>query len=99
MTNYKDKIITVEGALDLVKSDFQIVTGVAGAEAQSFLSKLHTISNRVTNVTVNNCLPIGSYEFFTNPEYTESFNVDSWFYSGSLRKASKTSNITYIPNN
>jgi len=92
------KIITVEEALNLVKSNDTIVSGMAGSEPKLFLSRLHEIADRVKDVHVTNCLPFENAEFFVNPAYKSSFSVDSWFYSGSLRKAHKNGNITFIPN-
>ncbi len=97
--DYKNKVITIQQALDMVKSDDQIVTGLGAAEAQAFMSELHTIADRVTNVTVNNCLPQGNYEFFLNPEYNKSFNVAGWFYCPSVRKAHDMGVASFIPNN
>lgn len=99
MVDYKEKIITVEEALKLVKSNDQIVTGLGASEAKAFLKQLHTIADRVENVTVNNCLPMDIYEFFANPAYVKSFGVDGWFYNPGLRKAHKQGNISFIPNN
>ena len=99
MVDYKSKIITVQEALKLVKSDDQIVTGLGSSEGKAFLKELHTIADRVTNVTVNNCLPMDVYEFFANPIYAKNFGVDGWFYSPTLRKAHKQGNISFIPNN
>lgn len=97
--NYKDKFITVEEALDMIKDNDMIVAGVGACEPQAILEKLHTIEPRIKNkVTVTNCLPIINAEFFTNPKYSDKFFVDGWFYSGSLRKAHKNGNISYIPN-
>ena len=99
MVDYKSKIITVEEALKLVKSNDHIITGLGSSEGKAFLKQLHTIADRVENVTVNNCLPMDNYEFFTNPAYVKNFGVDGWFYSPSLRKAHKQGNISFIPNN
>lgn len=96
--DYKEKLIRLEEALDLVKSDFQIVTGLGAAEPQDFMNNLHTIGERVKNVTITNCLPM-SFGEFLKPEYKESFNIDGWFYSPTLRKAHLNGNISYIPNN
>ncbi|MDD4291388.1 MAG: acetyl-CoA hydrolase/transferase C-terminal domain-containing protein [Clostridia bacterium] len=92
------KYITVEEALSLVKTNDMIVTGLGCAEGKLFLSNLHKIADRVKNVTVTNCLPMGDYEFFTNEAYKESFNLDGWFYSPAMRKAHAHGNISYIPN-
>ena len=99
MVDYASKLITVEEALNLVKSNDHIVTGLGCSEAKAFLRQLHTIADRVTNVTVNNCLPMDNYEFFMNPAYAKNFGVDGWFYNPGLRKAHKQGNISFIPNN
>lgn len=96
--NYQNKIITVEQALSLVKSNDTIVSAMAGAEAKLFFSKLHTIADKVKNVSVTNCLPFLDAEYFTNESYKKIFQVDSWFYSGALRKAHSNGNISFIPN-
>lgn len=95
--SYKDKLISVEEALNLVKSNDMIVTGLGSAEAQLFMNKLHTIAHKVENVTVTNCLPMSSGEFL-KAEYRKSFNVDGWFYSPVLRKAHLNGNVSFIPN-
>ncbi len=92
------KIIKVEEALKLVKDGDTIISGMAGAEPKLFLSRLHEIANDVKGVHVTNCLPFENAEFFVNPAYKSSFSVDSWFYSGSLRKTHKTGNVSFIPN-
>ena len=96
--DYKSKIITVEQALKLVKSNDVIVSGMMAMEPQAFLTKLHTIDAKTTNVTVTNCLPMTNQEIFTNPAYANRFNIESWFYSGALRKAAVNGNISFIPN-
>ncbi len=92
------KLITVEDALQLVKDNDIIVSAMAGAEPKLFLSKLHTIADRVKGVRVTNCLPFDNSEYFTNEAYEGSFSVDSWFYSGSLRKAHHRGTVSFIPN-
>jgi len=95
--SYKDKVITVWDALNMVKSNDLILTGMACAEAQLFFNNIHTIADRVENVTINNCLPMSSGEFLKE-EYRKSFNIDSWFYSPPVRKAHLNGNCAYIPN-
>lgn len=95
--SYKDKLVSIEEALDLVKSNNIIVTGLGAAEAQLFMNNIHTISDRVENVTITNCLPTSNGEFL-KPEYKNSFNIDGWFYSPPIRKAHSNGNIAFIPN-
>lgn len=96
--DFKNKIITIEQALDMIKSNDVIVTGLGSAEAQATLSQLHTIADRVSNVTTTTCLPMVNAEYFTNPKYKDTFKMDGWFYTGPLRKAHENGNISFIPN-
>lgn len=99
MTDYTSKIIKVEDALALVKSESCIVTAVAASEPQAFLSQLHTIADRVHDVNVNICLSLRSYEFLESAEYEKSFDVVSWFHGPGTRKAQKLRKVSYYPNN
>ena len=94
--SYKEKVITLSEALDMVKTDFSIVTGLGAAEAKLFMDNIHTIAGRVKNVTITNCLSMGSGEFLAE-EYRDSFNIDGWFFSTPMRKAFKNGNVSFIP--
>jgi len=98
--DYQNKIITIDEALNLVKTNDVIVFGMAGAEPQEFAKNVHKVAHRVKNVTITNCLPNIDGDYFMNPKYAEEdiFTVDSWFFSGSLRKTHKYGNVSYIPN-
>lgn len=89
--------ITLQEALDLVKNNDMIVTGLGAAEGQSFLSQLHTIAHRVDHVSVTNCLPMSHFPFLEE-QYKNIFEVDGWFYSAALRKMHKNGNLSFIPN-
>lgn len=95
--DFRKKIIDIDKALELVKSDDVIVTGLGAAEAGLFMSQLHTIADRVKNVTVTNCLPTHPSEIY-DEKYIDSFNVDGWFYAPQLRKAHTNGNVSFIPN-
>ncbi len=92
------KNITIQEALGLVKSGDYIVTGLGAAEGKDFMTNLHTVADKVKDVTVSNCLPMGAYEFMVNPEYKESFTTESWFYTPALRKAQPNGNVSFIFN-
>ena len=92
------KYVSITEALALVKDNDYIVTGLGSAEGREFMTNLHTIADRVKGVMVSNCLPMGAYEFITNPEYKHSFTTEGWFYTPVLRKAHKNGNISFIPN-
>lgn len=92
------KYISVNESLDLVKSGDYIVTGLGSAEGREFMTNLHTIADRVKDVVVSNCLPMGAYEFIANPAYKDSFTTEGWFYTPVLRKAQANGNVSFIPN-
>ncbi len=95
--SYKDKVITLEEALAMIRTDMNVVTGLGAGEAQMIMNSIHTIADRVKNVTITNCLSMANGEFLKE-EYVESFNIDGWFFSPPLRKAFKNGNISFIPN-
>ncbi|MDR3318628.1 MAG: 4-hydroxybutyrate--acetyl-CoA CoA transferase [Clostridiales bacterium] len=97
--DYKEKLITVDKALGLVKSGDQIITGLGAAEAAAFFTRFHEVFARgVKDVTVNNCLPMCDGEYLKNPVYAGQFDVNTWFYTPTLRKAHALGNVAYIPN-
>ena len=99
MFDYSSKLITVQQALSFVKSNDVITVGMAGAEPYQFLMNLHTIADRVQDVTITNCLPTIQGEYLANFEkYQKAFKIDCWFYSGQLRALQKTGRISFIPN-
>ena len=71
--DYKNKIITVGQALDMVKSGMRIALGDATVEPQAFLENIHTIADRVKDVELTNCLGLRSYPFMENSAYRDSF--------------------------
>ena len=92
------KYVTIAEALSVVKSGDYIVTGLGASEGREFCTHLHEIADRVNNVMVSNCLPMGNYEFISNPQYKHNFVCESWFYTPALRKAHANGNVAFIPN-
>lgn len=99
MFDYSSKLITLDEALALVKSNDVITVGMAASEPYEFLMNLHRIADRVENVTITDCLPTVPGEYLSNPDYFKSFRVDSWFYTPLLRKLQATGQVSFIPNN
>ncbi len=94
---YRDKLVTVDQALSLIKSDDEIVVGVGASESVVLLERLHTISDRVRNVTVLSCLPIGPYQFCTDAKYKGRFLQECAFFTASARTARDVGMASYIP--
>ena len=96
--NWKSKLITLDGALGMVKSGDNIITGMAASEAKAFLSRIHEIAPRVRDVEVVTCLPMSDYPFFADPQYKESFLHSGWFFTAAMRRSHAYGNTTFIPN-
>jgi acyl-CoA hydrolase len=93
------KLVTVEQALEKVKSNDSIVSALAAAEPTAFFSQLHTIAPRVENVTVATCLPMQNYPYFMDPAMRGHFVHDAWFFTPPVRKAHEEAGTTsYVPN-
>jgi acyl-CoA hydrolase len=95
--SFEEKYISIDQALAMVNSNDMIVTGLGAAEAGLFMGNIHTIADRVRNVTVTNCLPTHPSEIY-RPEFVESFNMDGWFFAPRMRQAHAHGNMSYIPN-
>lgn len=97
---YKSKLITLDEVLSKVKSNDCVVISMVSAEATGFAGKLHTIKDRVENVDVYMCLPMGNYDFFTKKEMEGHFRLISWFHSGGARAAVATGydTVSFLPN-
>lgn len=96
--DFQKKCVRVEDVLPMINSGDHIVSGLAGAEPKALFSALHTEANRLNDVHIITCLPMGNYDFFSNPQYKEAFLMEGWFYSGHMRKLHANRNITFIPN-
>jgi len=94
---YKRKLISPEDAVKLVKSDTDIVSGLAAAEGRLFLKNLSKVKDKVQNVSVLTCLPMQNYDYFSDSSMEGHFYHEGWFFTGSMRSSSQKIN-TYVPN-
>jgi acyl-CoA hydrolase len=94
---YEARLISLEEAVEKVKSNDEIIVGLGGAEAAGFLSNLHKVKDRVENVTVVSCLSMRNYEFCANAEMRGHFLNETWFYSSLARKAHKLGTVSLVP--
>lgn len=84
--------ITIDEALNLIKTGDKIILGMAASEPQEFVNRLHEVADRgVKDVLVTNCLPVNqNAPYFADSKYYEAFEVHSWFYSPGLRRHHKS---------
>jgi acyl-CoA hydrolase len=94
---YQSKVVTAEEALQQVKSGQEIVCGLLACEPVTLLSQLHTIKDRVEEVSVVHANMLGEYEFFMNPEMNKHFLLNCWFYSPGPRKAHPYETVSHVP--
>ncbi|MDR2506201.1 MAG: 4-hydroxybutyrate--acetyl-CoA CoA transferase [Oscillospiraceae bacterium] len=96
--NIKDKIVTVDQALDMVQSGFNLTTGMAAAEPVAFQTRLHEIAGKVKDVTITSCLQTMEYKYMEPDILAQSFWLDAWFYTPALRRLHGTGRVSFIPN-
>jgi len=98
--SYQHKLISAEDAVNLVKSNMNLVIGMCASEPVGIMSKLHLIKDRVQNVNIYSVLTMSPFEFYTNPSMKGHFKLTSWFHGPFARKAlaDKTGTVTYVPN-
>ena len=98
MLNYDSKKITVEQALSMVKSNDVITLGMAGSEPREFLTNLHTIADRVENVTITGSIVTAKGEYLNEKYLKKAFKLENWFFSPPTRALRDTGRVSYIPN-
>ncbi|MBI9105717.1 MAG: acetyl-CoA hydrolase/transferase family protein [Spirochaetales bacterium] len=104
MTNwdelYKGKLITIEEAVQKIKSDDDIIVGQCASEPQGSMENFHLVKDKVKDVRVFSVLTLKPYEFFMNPEMKGHFELCSWFHAPGSRLALKnrTGTVTFVPN-
>lgn len=97
--NLASKTISIEEALSKIKSGDSIVSALAAAEASGILGQLHTIADRVRDVRVATCLPLGNYPYYADPAMQGHFFHDAWFFTPPVRKAHDEAGTTsFVPN-
>lgn len=94
---YKSKVVSVEEALREIKSGQEIACGLIAAEPVTMLAQLHTIKDRVENVSVITALLMNEYDFFMDPGMKGHFLMNNWFYTGGARKAHSSGTVSYMP--
>ena len=97
---YNEKLISIEDAVKLIKSDTDIIVAQCASEPQGCMSKFHLAKDRVTDVKVFSVLTLKPYDFYMKPEMKGHFELCSWFHAPGSRQAlkEKTGTVTYVPN-
>ena len=94
---YRSKLMTVEETLNLVKDGDLVAHGSIPNEPEEFLSRLHTIAERVKHVEILCSMNHIPHEFLMNPAYKDKFTVRTNFFGSAARESNKRGIISYIP--
>jgi len=97
---YKQKLISIEEAVQFIKSDSDIIVAQCASEPQGCMAKFHLVKDKVKDVKVFSVLTLKPYDFFMNPEMKGHFELCSWFHAPGSRQALQngTGTVTYVPN-
>lgn len=97
---YRKKLISIEEAVRLIRSDSDIIVAQCASEPQGCMSKFHLAKEWATDVKVFSVLTLKPYDFYMLPEMKGHFELCSWFHAPGSRAAlkAKTGTVTYVPN-
>jgi acyl-CoA hydrolase len=96
---YKQKLISIPEAVGKLQSHQTLGLAMAASEPPGLMNELGNHRERLEDVTVWVCLPLGSYSFVLDPEMEGHFFVENWFYGAADRKVHEQGRESYIPNN
>ncbi len=95
LSEYEKKKISVTEALEQIQSDMNIYVSVDMAEPVTILRELHTIAERVKNVTVCSVLGPEDYPHLQDPR--GNIRTEPFFYGPFTRRAHGTGNVSLVP--
>jgi acyl-CoA hydrolase len=96
---YKQKSISAFEAVSKLQSFQTLGVAMAASEPPGLLNELGKHRDRLENVHVWVCLPIGAYDFVLDPSMEGHFFIENWFYGNADRKVHPQGRESYIPNN
>lgn len=97
MDRYRNKLVTVEEALQKIKSNDVIFCGLAACEPSLFLGSLHLIKDQVQTVSVITGILGGDYPFYSDPGMYGHFINKTWMYTSACRAAHNHQTVSYLP--
>ena len=96
---YESKFISIPQALEKIQSGDTIAVGHYGNEPRNLLRQLHTIRDRVEDVTVWINNPSEEYPFIMDNSLKGKIDLLSAFYGGPLRKIHASGRVSFAPHN
>lgn len=97
---YTSKRISIEEAVQKIKSHDDVIVAQCASEPQGLMGKFHLVKERVEHVKVFSVLTLNPYDFYVKPEMKGHFELCSWFHAPGSREAIKNGagTVTYVPN-
>lgn len=95
LQEYRSKVISVEEALSKVQSGMNIYVGVDIAEPVAILKEMHTIADRVEDVTICTVLGPEDYPHLHDPR--GHIRTEPFFYGPFTRAAHSTGTVSLVP--
>ena len=94
---YLSKKITIEAAVDMIKSGDRVVLSPGANEPMAIIDHLPLIVDRVKNVTLFTMLSMKLYDIYKNKKYNGIFHTESGFFSKPLRIACQNGLASFVP--
>ena len=96
---YESKFISIPEALEKIRSGDTIAVGHYGNEPRNLLRQLHTIRDRVEDVTVWISNPSEEYPYIMDNSLKGRIDLLSAFYGAPLRKIHPSGRVSFAPHN
>ncbi len=96
---YQQKLVSIPEAVAKLQSHQTLGVAMAASEPPGLLGELGNHADRLEDVKVWVCLPLGTYDFVQKPEMEGHFFVENWFYGAADRAVHSQGRESYIPNN
>lgn len=92
--------ITIDEALKLLKTNDEILFGMAANEPQELAMNIHRAIDEhgITGIEITNCLPIRTDALYLTDKYVDHISFSSFFYGPTMRKLHTKGTVSFIPN-
>ena len=94
---YKEKLVTLEEALDSLQNGDVIGTSQCANEPTAFFDAMHTLHGKGKNYRMFAPMCFQAHEFMSNPIYRDTFDMDITFLMGATRKGREGGLFSYYP--
>ena len=94
---YKEKLVTLEEALDSLQNGDVIGTSQCANEPTAFFDAMHRLHGKGKHFRMFAPMCFQAHEFMSNPIYRDTFDMDITFLMGATRKGREGGLFSYYP--